>query len=493
MATTGSNLGLKWGWGQGFNGWTADNDRNLLLLDAGASHFSAIDIVSATPGSPAAGDTYLTSNTHPTQPNKVMRWTGAAWEYITPKAGWTAGLSNPSTGSVGRMFQFFGGIWCDAMLVKTLSVDFVNAATGTFGTSCDVGSLTQNAGGNVRLTAGGKFQGTGLNLTNGTANALLKFNGSLDVVASGITDDGNDVKASSRVLYTRLVRSVWAANDTPVGGSSLSVLDAESGWTKGWMLQLGASNDLAFWNYASSSWTKRAKLYQDGGLELIGAGGLKVGAFAGTGSRLLAADATGAFVDASIPLTGEITFNSINGGKPGLYTLAGSSYTDAPPGSSGTTGYNLIQGVGHDALITQYATDTKYGGSYHRFQTSIASGAWSPWYAILDSYREGVETHSGSWSIASSTKKMARQTAAGTITLPAASATHEGFRTTITCAFSGNITIAGTYEYLDPNNSASYWYNTATNVVFPVNSGASSGSRVTFDIWCDGVYWYVRF
>ncbi len=342
-------------------------------------------------------------------------------------------------------------------------------------------------------TATGLFTAPAIRNTGGTTNALVKWDSDGDEVASGISDDGDDVKALSRVMYARLFRSAWAASDAPVGGSSLGVVDAETAWTKGWMLQLGASNDLAFWNYASGSWTKRAKLFQDGGLELIGAGGLKVGAFAGTGSRLLAADATGTFVDASIPFTGAIAFNSINGGKPGLYTLAGSSYTDAPPGSSGTTGYSVVQGVGSDELITQYATDTKFGGSYHRFQTSIASGAWSPWYAILDSYREGVETHSGSWSIASSTKKMARQTAAGTITLPAASAAYEGFRTTITCAFAGNLTIAGVFEYLDPELTPSYWYNEATTKAFAVNSGYGSGTRVSFEIWCDGVYWYVRF
>lgn len=186
---------------------------------------------------------------------------------------------------------------------------------------------------------------------------------------------------------------------------------------------------------------------------------------------------------------GAINFDSINGGLPCALSLAGASYTNGPPGASSTTGYFLVQGVGRDGLRTQYATDTKFGGAYHRFQTSSASGAWSAWFAILDSSREGVDIQAGSWTLNTSTQKMVRQTGAGTLTLPTASAAYAGFRTTITSNFTGNITIAGTYEYLDPNSTPSYWYNTVTDAVFAVNSA----SRVTFDIWCDGVYWYVRF
>lgn len=192
-------------------------------------------------------------------------------------------------------------------------------------------------------------------------------------------------------------------------------------------------------------------------------------------------------------VSGAINFDSINSGLPCAWSLAGASYTNGPPGASSTTGYFLIQGVGRDGLRTQYVTDTKFGGAYHRFQTSSASGAWSAWFAILDSAREGVDIQAGSWTLNTSTKKMVRQTSAGTLTLPTASAAYAGFRTTITSNFSGNITIAGVYEYLDPNSTPSYWYNTLTNTVFAVNNASSSGNRVTFDIWCDGVYWYVRF
>ena len=192
-------------------------------------------------------------------------------------------------------------------------------------------------------------------------------------------------------------------------------------------------------------------------------------------------------------VSGAINFDSINGGLPCAWSLAGASYTNGPPGASSTTGYFLVQGVGRDGLRTQYVTDTKFGGSFHRFQTSSGGGAWSSWFAILDDAREGVDPKSGSWEINPLTKKMVKQTSAGTITLPTASATYAGFRTTVTSTFAGNITIAGTFEYLDPNNTPSYWYNTAGSLAFAVNSGSGSGYRVSFDIWCDGVYWYVRF
>lgn len=212
-------------------------------------------------------------------------------------------------------------------------------------------------------------------------------------------------------------------------------------------------------------------------------------------SKVNKTGATAADVNA-MPLSGAsgaINFDNINGGLPCALSLAGASYTNGPPGASSTTGYFLVQGVGRDGLRTQYATDTKFGGAYHRFQTSSASGAWSAWFAILDSSREGVDIQAGSWTLNTSTQKMVRQTGAGTLTLPTASAAYAGFRTTITSNFAGNITIAGTYEYLDPNSTPSYWYNTVTDAVFAVNSASSSGYRVTFDIWCDGVYWYVRF
>ena len=59
--------------------------------------------------------------------------------------------------------------------------------------------------------------------------------------------------------------SVIAASDTLGGGSYLTVQDSVTA-TKGWLLQLGASNTLDFWNYTPSTWTRRIQMSSAGGI-----------------------------------------------------------------------------------------------------------------------------------------------------------------------------------------------------------------------------------
>lgn len=108
-------------------------------------------------------------------------------------------------------------------------------------------------------------------LLAGQTNVIPKLNAAGNPVASGLSDDGNNLDALGRVVYGKIFRSAWAANDTAVGGSSLGVLDSATDWTKGWMLQLGASNTLDFWNHNGTSWERYLQLFPGGSLALNGA------------------------------------------------------------------------------------------------------------------------------------------------------------------------------------------------------------------------------
>lgn len=99
---------------------------------------------------------------------------------------------------------------------------------------------------------------------------------------------------------------------------------------------------------------------------------------------------------------------------------------------------------------------------------------------------------SGNWSLDANTKTGILQTATGTLTLPAASATYATKSYVITASTTLTLTIAGTFCYLDANNSASYWYDTASSVAFVMDGGHASGIRKKVEIWCDGQEWLVR-
>lgn len=98
----------------------------------------------------------------------------------------------------------------------------------------------------------------------------------------------------------------------------------------------------------------------------------------------------------------------------------------------------------------------------------------------------------GNWSLDANTTTGILQTATGTLTLPAASATYATKSYVITASTTLTLTIAGTFCYLDANNSASYWYDTVTSVAFAMNGGHASGYRKKIEIWCDGQEWLVK-
>lgn len=127
-------------------------------------------------------------------------------------------------------------------------------------------TIANAAGGAIALGGGGRP----INLTSGS---VLQHN-------------GTTVLNSSRALLNLADVSITkGANDNIGVGSFLQLADAASGQTKGWALQLGGSNTLDFWNYASGAWTNRASIST--------AGVPKFGGLAGTGTRMVTTAADG--------------------------------------------------------------------------------------------------------------------------------------------------------------------------------------------------------
>jgi hypothetical protein len=98
-AQTEPRSGLFYGWNLGESGWKPGMDANLLRLGRFGFHLSVKDRdLAAPPGSPAAGDTYIVA-TAPTgswagHAGHVAIYDGAAWQFGTPRRGWTAYLED---------------------------------------------------------------------------------------------------------------------------------------------------------------------------------------------------------------------------------------------------------------------------------------------------------------------------------------------------------------------------------------------------------------
>lgn len=94
MASTGTNIGLAYGWALGESGWNTSMDANLRKLDALTQGSVKDKDLATPPASPADGDCYIVAAS-PTgawasQAGKVARWWAgrSAWEFYTPKEGW---------------------------------------------------------------------------------------------------------------------------------------------------------------------------------------------------------------------------------------------------------------------------------------------------------------------------------------------------------------------------------------------------------------------
>lgn len=94
-ASTDVRFGLSYAWPLGESGWNTGMDENLLKLARAGVHLSVKDRdLTAPPGSPANGDTYIVGASATaawaTHDGKITVWDGAAWVFYTPRTGWIA-------------------------------------------------------------------------------------------------------------------------------------------------------------------------------------------------------------------------------------------------------------------------------------------------------------------------------------------------------------------------------------------------------------------
>ena len=220
-----------------------------------------------------------------------------------------------------------------------------------------------------------------------------------------------------------------------------------------------------------------------------------------------------------VALTGAVDFNSILTGAPCFALVDGTSYANAPIAGALPVGYGgtLYQGYGASASGTQIWADVRTDSLYCRTRLDATWGTWAQIHdsrntpisafmkTVLDdadataarttlnaAIAPSVGTKAGNWALGTWTPTGTRQTGSGTLILPDASATYAGLSYTITATTTLTLTIAGTFCYLDANNSASYWYDTSTNAAFAMNGGHTSGVRKKIEIYCDGQEWLVK-
>lgn len=237
------NIGLKGGYVDGEDDWGDGMRENLLQLSVSVQA-TAKSKVSATPGSPVAGDVYLFSETHPTHANTLAVYDGPsgseAWTYFTPEEGWLVyntaegyyekfggtSWAELATGGGGSSLPPLTGNAGKALFVKSdeSGTEWLEAAAGgSSSSSFDVPDLIQVK--YARVTATG-----GQTITLDTAPTV----GNIMVLAW--TGPGGDGPPDVPAGWTRL--AVWAAgNDTNAWlgnafqGAALYARPVESGDT----------------------------------------------------------------------------------------------------------------------------------------------------------------------------------------------------------------------------------------------------------------------
>ena len=110
-ASTGENLGLKYGWAVGDN-FKTDMDANLLFLDRVGQLSVKGRATTAPPGSPSAGDRWIVpagaTGAWSGQTGKIAVYppTGSTWVFITPKTGWTAFVEGEN-----KLSAYYSAAW----------------------------------------------------------------------------------------------------------------------------------------------------------------------------------------------------------------------------------------------------------------------------------------------------------------------------------------------------------------------------------------------
>lgn len=109
-ASTEPRSGLKWGWSYGEN-YKTDMDNDLLSIGRFAYHLSVKDRdLTAPPGSPTAGDTYIVgaaaTGAWATKDKQVAIWDGAAWVFGVPRTGWVAFIEDEM-----KLSAYYSSAW----------------------------------------------------------------------------------------------------------------------------------------------------------------------------------------------------------------------------------------------------------------------------------------------------------------------------------------------------------------------------------------------
>ncbi len=209
MATIGTNLGLTYAWNLGENNWKTGMDANLKNLDT-LVQANVKGFQTAPPGSPVAGDTYLTGNgctgAWSGNDQKVARWSGAAWEFITPKTGWTARRNTDA-----KIFTKEASGWQSSAFADYTYGDVAVVIAGSyqFSSSGDSALLFSAPGGasaDFKMVDTGRFRWhTDLYLSRPSANTLR-------ISSDGSTGAANlDVRGAIQIGGTQVISSGRAA------------------------------------------------------------------------------------------------------------------------------------------------------------------------------------------------------------------------------------------------------------------------------------------
>lgn len=114
-ASTDVRFGLSYGWSLGESGWNTGMDANLLKIARAGVHLSVKDRdLTAPPGSPANGDTYIVgasaTGDWATHDGKVAVWDGSAWVFYTPRIGWVTYIEDEEKLSAFKAAGWSAGV-----------------------------------------------------------------------------------------------------------------------------------------------------------------------------------------------------------------------------------------------------------------------------------------------------------------------------------------------------------------------------------------------
>lgn len=143
-ASTEPRSGLKYGWSLGESGWNTDMDANLKAIGRFSYHLSVKDRdLTAPPGSPASGDTYIPAATATGawagKEGQIAVWDSAAWVFGVPREGWVASVDDEDV-----MIRYNGTVWSTG--ISFAEQAHANQAAVTLGnTNAEIGGLTISA------------------------------------------------------------------------------------------------------------------------------------------------------------------------------------------------------------------------------------------------------------------------------------------------------------------------------------------------------------